>query len=99
MTIVIKNKRKNMKKLNLLTLLLLAGLSHGCAGGEPTPQDKSSLQTKTANFFGTTPENITISNFESGLIMTGYKAHYQGTIYNCVKHNMYGYVNCKKPGY
>ena len=88
-----------MKKLNLLALLVLVGLFQGCIGGEPTPQDKSSLQTKTAKFFGASSDSITINNIESGLIMTGYKANYQGTLYNCVKHNMYGYVNCKKPGY
>jgi len=89
-----------MKKLNLLTSLLIIGLFAGCVGsGQPSPEEKSALQTKTAKFFGTSSENITINNFESGLIALGYKATYQGTVYNCFRHNMYRIVECKKPGY
>jgi len=88
-----------MKKSTLLTSLFVIGLFTGCAGGQPSPDDKSALLTKTAKFFGTSSENITINNFESGLIALGYKATYQGTLYNCFRHNIYRFVQCKKPGY
>ena len=88
-----------MKKTNIITLAVITGFLSGCAGGNPSPEDKGSLKEKTAKFFGTTTDNITIDNFKGGLVATGYKATYQGTLYNCFQHKLYRYVQCKKPGY
>jgi hypothetical protein len=88
-----------MRKRTIITLAVITGVLAGCAGANPSPEDKASLKKKTAKFFGTTTDNITINNFEEGLVATGYKATYQGTLYNCFEHKLYGYVQCKKPGY
>ena len=88
-----------MKTKHLITLLIISGLFSGCVGTLPTADEQTTLKSKTANFFGTTPENITLKNFEAGVIATGFKAVYQGTLYNCYEHNLYGIVECKKPGF
>lgn len=86
--------------VQIATIFAGAAFISGCApmisGVMNHSVDENSMLEKTANYFGVTRENITVSSIEKSAFSTSYQANYSGKIYNCSIY--YGAVNCNQPG-
>lgn len=86
-----------MKKI---AVLLCLGMVSGCgpilSATTNSSVTEDSVLADTAKYFGANPKEIKISNYNKGMLGTGYQATYKGTLYNCTIY--YGNLTCKKPG-
>ena len=58
--------------------------------------NEQEVRTKTAQYFGASEDEITITSYDKQLLATGYQTTYQGELFNCRLY--YGSVDCARPG-
>ncbi|MCY1165272.1 putative peptidoglycan binding domain protein [compost metagenome] len=86
--------------VQIASLLAASTFITGCApmisGVMNSTVDENSLLEKTAKYFGTPRENLTVSSIEKAALSTSYQAKNAGKIYNCTIY--YGEVSCNQTG-
>ena len=75
---------------------LLGGCAPVVSGAMNAGVDEASLPARTAEYFGTSPGRVRVSEVNRGLLATSYKARVNGALYNCRVY--YGSVDCMRPG-
>jgi len=90
----------NVEKMAGAIVLIASFVLSGCApiisGAMNATLDENAVIEKTAKYFGSSREKITISSIDKGALATSYKATYAGKIYNCSIY--YGQVTCTQAG-
>ncbi len=76
--------------------LAMPGCAPIIAGSMAAGETDQTVVSKTADYFGTTPGRLRVSNIDKGLLGTSYQTRYRGTFYNCRIY--YGSVSCAEPG-
>lgn len=91
---------KNGMSLRMIVVAASLVLMSGCAplisGAMNAGVDDKAVAEKTAKYFGTSAQKLSISSVEKGALTTSYQARYAGKLYNCTIY--YGEVDCKQPG-
>ena len=82
--------------LAVSTIALLSACGPMISGSMNAATTEQDVISKTAEYFGTSPGNVQISNVKKNMLNTTYRARYRGTLYNCQVY--YGNVSCEKPG-
>ena len=96
------NQPKNypMNKYLIAVLLASTAFISGCApiisGAMNATVDENTVYEKTAKYFSTERENISISSIEKGALSTTYQAKVAGKAYTCTIY--YGGVSCGQAG-
>lgn len=77
-------------------MFFLSGCAPLLSGAMNAGVDEKAVVEKTAKYFGTSTNNLQVSNIDKGALTTSYQVRYSGNLYNCTIY--YGDVNCQQPG-